>query len=253
LGDAAVDQALNDLSAARPALSTQTDVPSDAISSTLGDSSAPAKKKRTPSSKPRAPKRKDTMDVDNSLKPAAKKNKAAADHPAAMSFTDFINQQTSSSSSSAPAPRKKAAAPKESTAAPGTKAAAPRKKGAAAATSSSAASASDAVAVAKAAFEAALKEQQQKQKSAPAAHTNGKIGAGTLPAAKQTIHMHQGKKSVEVQSTNAFADCMKVIFTDSAFSAQHVQLAALVVVDDKGCMRITPLVGHARASVQFSQ
>jgi hypothetical protein len=64
--------------------------------------------------------------------------------------------------------------------------------------------------------------------------------------------MHKGNKKVEQESTNFYQDIVKLVLSDTAFGTAGVARVALLVVDDKGQVRVSPLVGSHHISVDLN-
>lgn len=215
-------------------LQLQSDAPVPVVSAT-----APAT--TTTTTKKIIKKRSAPMDVDHSTpaktqKPKSKKPKVD-DNP----FTLFLNGAAVPSPTVATAP----AAPK--------KKAAPRQL--------------SAVEQAQRALEKAKKEAADastKSKAVPAAVAavsstsvpNGVHAVATVPAklpgGKRKLIMHKGNKKVEQESTNFYQDIVKLVLSDPAFGCAGVARVALLVVDDKGQVRVSPLVGSHHISVDLN-
>jgi hypothetical protein len=194
-------------------------------------------------------KRSAPMDVDSSTPAKTQKPKSKKPKVDANPFTQFLNGTApvasaahlngSAPASVVPAAPKKKAAPRQLSA----------------------------VEQAQRALDKAKAEDLAKKKVQPAASVgvaavSSSSGASNvspavpatvkLPGAKRKLIMHKGNKKVENDSANFYQDIVKIVLSDSAFGCGGVARVALLVVDDKGQVRVSPLVGSHHISVDLS-
>jgi hypothetical protein len=196
-------------------------------------------------------KRSAPMDVDGSTPAKTQKPKSKKPKVDANPFTQFLNGTAAApsapvnASAAVPAVPKKKAAPRQLSAVEQAQRALEKAK-------------KDAADAAAAKPKAAVAANTGTVASSSSGHANGlSAPAGVpatvkLPGAKRKLIMHKGNKKQDVESSNFYQDIVKLVLSDATFGCNGVSRVALLIVDDKGQVRVSPLLGSHHITVDLN-
>ena len=233
--DQTLNQTLSNIAASQQQLNALGETQDKPTNSILPDSGT----KNSKSSAESAQKRTlDKMNVD-AKKSAPKKPKSTS--AAVPDFKTFI-ETSSSAVGNGVAPAAAAPKKKRAPAATGNSGAAPKPK----------ADEDPQQAMFRLLYESMMKEKKAAAEKPASASASSSSAVSTAPSQKRNITVRKGNKKTEQESKDFYHDLAKLMLSDEGYNTSGIIKVALVVLDNKGVLHVTPLLGSNEATVNLA-